>query len=205
MPTKSFLALALVFLSNRVLYAGTIVGQLDVAGFSQADRMVVFVETVPAAKIKSSKQIARLSQRGQKFRPTVLPVVQHSQIDMTNDDFVVHNIYSNSETKRFNLEEQTAWQEGAKQPSPSDLPNPVLTFEKPGMVDLHCNIHPKMAGMVLVLQNPFFAKPDEEGKFQIANVPAGTYTVKLYEMDQPMKSATVTVKAKGSVKVSFGS
>ena len=52
------------------------------------------------------------------------------------------------------------------------------------MVDVFCSIHPRMNAVVLVLQNPFFAKPTRDGSFSLDNVPPGTYQIKVYRQGE---------------------
>jgi hypothetical protein len=40
-----------------------------------------------------------------------------------------------------------------------------------------CRIHPEMEGFIVVLQNRYFAVSDRDGKFEIKDVPPGSYTV----------------------------
>ena len=42
---------------------------------------------------------------------------------------------------------------------------------------MFCHIHTDMSAFVLVLDNPFFAMPDENRRFVIDNVPEGEYTI----------------------------
>ncbi len=54
----------------------------------------------------------------------------------------------------------------------------ILQFSHPElMVPVSCNIHPWMRAWVGVLDHPFFAVTDAEGKFEIGNLPAGKYTI----------------------------
>ena len=46
---------------------------------------------------------------------------------------------------------------------------------------LSCSIHPWMTGYVLVRNTPYFAVTDEDGKFEIKNVPAGEWTFRLWQ------------------------
>ena len=59
-----------------------------------------------------------------------------------------------------------------------------------------------MEAYVLVLQNPYFARPDSNGLFRIADVPAGEYVVKAWYRGKTKKQ-TVKVPATGSVSVTF--
>jgi hypothetical protein len=55
-----------------------------------------------------------------------------------------------------------------------------VTFDKPGIVPISCDIHAHMSAYVLVFNHPYFAVVDEEGRYVIANVPVGSYTLKVW-------------------------
>ena len=48
-----------------------------------------------------------------------------------------------------------------------------VKFEQAGPVEIFCSIHPRMSGVILVLQNPFFTKPAADGGFTLRGVPPG--------------------------------
>ena len=103
------------------------------------------------------------------FIPHVLPLLRGTTVDFLNSDMVQHNVYSpDAVADNFNL---GTWLKGETRP---------FTFNKLGIASIRCNVHVDMLAYVLVLQNPYFARVDNEGKFSIANVPLGKYTVKLW-------------------------
>ena len=55
-----------------------------------------------------------------------------------------------------------------------------VTFDNPGLVKVHCNIHPDMAAYVLALNNPHFAVTDRDGLFVIPDVPDGVYQLRTW-------------------------
>ena len=69
-------------------------------------------------------------------------------------------------------------------------------------MQVFCSIHPRMNAVVVVLQNPFFAKPARDGHFSLAGVPAGTHRQALPARGAAPAKA-VTVPATGSVDVQF--
>jgi uncharacterized protein (DUF2141 family) len=78
------------------------------------------------------------------------------------------------------------------------------TFSAPEvMVPLECNVHGWMQAYVGVLPHPFFAVTGTDGKFTIANLPAGTYTVEAWHEKYGTQTATVTVAATGSKTQDF--
>jgi hypothetical protein len=60
-----------------------------------------------------------------------------------------------------------------------------------------------MAADILVLQNPFWAKPDATGHFTIDNVPPGKYTLRIFgdQLDDTQRARTFQVTSGGSVKL----
>ena len=75
-----------------------------------------------------------------------MPIVEGTTVDWPNNDDILHNVFSYSEAKPFDLDLYKA---------------PVVkhvTFDKPGRVDVFCSIHTRIDYVVLVLENPFFAK-----------------------------------------------
>ena len=52
------------------------------------------------------------------------------------------------------------------------------TFDKKEvMIPVGCDVHPWMRSYISVLDNPFFAVTDEDGKFEIKGLPAGEYEI----------------------------
>jgi len=56
-------------------------------------------------------------------------------------------------------------------------------------VRVFCNIHPTMSAVIAVVSTPYFATSRKDGRFQIANVPPGEYT--LHVMHERATPATL--------------
>jgi len=179
-----------VLATAPVVSAGTISGTVPVSGAADADRTVVYVESVPGSSFPAGH--AKMSQKGARFAPALLPVVAGSTVDMTNDDWVAHSVFSKSEAKPFDL--------GLYSPGTAKS----VAVGQAGAVEVFCSIHPRMNAVILVLQNPYFAKPNPDGSFAIENVPPGTYSLKVRSLDGEVASREVTVADSG-VEVSFSS
>jgi len=57
----------------------------------------------------------------------------------------------------------------------------TVHFDRVGISYIFCNIHPEMSAVIVVLPSPYFAIPNRQGEFSIASVPAGRYTVHVWE------------------------
>ncbi len=188
---RSTLPLAALLLAAAPASAGTIEGKLAVSGAAEADRTVVYVAQVPEATFKAPAKPPKVSQKGARFSPAVLPVVKGFAVDLTNDDWITHSVFSKSAAKPFDL---GLYPKGETK---------LVTFDKLGAVELFCSIHPRMNAVVLVLQNPHFTKPDDTGAFKLEGVPAGKHELRVYRPGAPERTLAVTVPEKGAVQASF--
>jgi plastocyanin len=135
---------------------------------------------------------AFMSQKNLVFAPHILPVVKGTTVDFTNDDTVAHNVFSPpGAATRFNL---GLYGPGVKK---------TVTFDTLGEVPLLCVVHPEMLGYVIVLQNPYFALTDTAGRFQIKNVPPGTYQLKVWDEKVEGSSQQVVVTAGKTTTAEF--
>ena len=93
--------------------------------------------------------------------PRVVAVPVGSEVDFPNDDPFYHNVFSLSRPRTFNLGRYPKGQ------------TRVVRFDKPGIVKVFCDIHSHMSAAVVVFNHPWFAIPDDEGRFEIARRSAG--------------------------------
>jgi plastocyanin len=111
------------------------------------------------------KATAVMAQRGERFEPHVLPVVQGTRVEFPNHDDVYHNVFSLSSASAFDLGR-----------FPKGQAKDVI-FRKPGLVQVFCHIHSDMSGIVLVLPNGLYAAPSKSGDYDIDGVPPGEYVI----------------------------
>jgi plastocyanin len=122
-----------------------------------------------------------LKQINQSFEPHVLGVPVGTTVEFPNMDLVYHNVFSYSKTKRFDL---GYYGKGKSR---------QVTFDKPGMVQVFCDIHSTMSAYVLVVDTPFVTQPDDSGAYSFADLPNGTYTLSVWHPDLGEQSTRVTV------------
>ncbi len=146
---------------------GGIVTLRDRGGKDKADRsgVVVYIEQLPNKKFAALKKVRSMAQRDKSFAPSVVAITKGSTVDFPNEDKFFHNVFSLSEGNTFDLGLYRAGESKS------------VTFEKTGVVDVYCNIHPNMWAQILVLDNPFFTTAGKDGSFEIAKLPPGTYSV----------------------------
>ena len=159
---------------------------------------VVFIEgpvagatNVAAKTEKVETTRSKVTQDKAQFDPHVLPIQVGTTVEWPNNDRIYHNVFSYSDARQFDL--------GLYKSGDSKS----VTFDKPGRVDVFCSIHSTMNCIVLVLENPYFAKADGKGRYTIPNVPPGKYKLKAWHERLPMQEQEITVPAEGDVKADF--
>lgn len=112
---------------------------------------------------------AQMLQKDKMFQPHILPIAVGTVVDFPNADPIFHNAFSNYEGQLFDV---SLYPPGTSR---------SVTFRKPGIVRVFCNIHPTMSAIILVLKNPYFVKVGADGSYQIPNVPPGRYELHFYD------------------------
>ena len=157
--------------------------------YTLSEKAVVYIETTGNKQhSQSAAKNSRLDQKEGMFRPLVLPIVVGSTVDFPNNDGVFHNVFSYSKSNKFDL---------GRYPKGETRQN---TFDTPGVVSVYCDIHAYMYATILVLDNPFYASPDEDGNYVIDNVPPGTYQLAFWYGKEKVDSRAVIVSG-GKVSV----
>jgi plastocyanin len=128
-------------------------------------RVVVYLEGAGPAAEDSAMPVPQVQQLDRRFMPDLVVVPVGSTVSFPNMDPIFHNIYSLSKAKSFDL---GSYDKGETR---------KVVFPKPGIVDVYCHLHPNMAATIIVTPNRWYAHPDRTGRFRIANIPAGQYTV----------------------------
>jgi plastocyanin len=139
----------------------------------------------------SRSPTAVLHQRSLKFAPQVLAVRTGTVVDFPNDDRVFHNVFSFKDGKRFDL---GIYPVGTMR---------QVTFSEPGVSRLFCNIHPNMAGYVVVVDTPWFGTSDDAGRFRITDVEPGTYTWHAWRAASPALLGKIDVRAGTVLEVAW--
>jgi galactose mutarotase-like enzyme len=71
------------------------------------------------------------------------------------------------------------------------------------MVHFKCDVHSWMSAYVGVMAHPYFAVSAGGGKFELKNLPAGTYTIEAWHEKLGTQTQQVTLGEKETKDVSF--
>jgi len=135
---------------------------------------------------------AQMAQKGMAFTPDLVAVLVGGTVEFPNLDDTYHNVFSYSKTKRFDLGRYR------KDEKPA-----VVTFDKPGAVTVHCDIHERMRGTVLVLETPYFVKTDSQGRYRLEHLPVGSYMLKAWVTERETRTRPVELKGGSVLHVDF--
>jgi len=135
---------------------------------------------------------AMIDQKGCEYLPYILAVQTGQKILVKNSDPVLHNIHP------------TPLAPGNKEENKAQVPGqPDLTFVFPSpetFLRFKCDVHPWMFAYACVVDHPWFAVTDKDGKYTIKNVPDGKYTLEAYHR----KAAPATSPATAEIEVKGG-
>ena len=130
---------------------------------------------------------ATIGQRQKAFDPHVEVVSAGSAVSFPNFDRIYHNVFSLSELARFDL---GLYRNGVSR---------SVTFTRPGVVRIYCNIHPTMSAFLVVVDGNAYAKTAADGVALLPQVTPGAYRLSVWherggerELDVVVKPGAVT-------------
>lgn len=127
----------------------------------------------------------RMVQSDERFRPRVLAAVAGQSVAFVNTDRVYHNAFSVSPARRFDV--------GKHAPGSAD----TVAFSRPGVVNVHCDIHPQETAFIVVVPNHAVVRPDSTGHFELPKLPEGRYTLHAWSPERGELKRVVNVPRKG--------
>lgn len=135
-----------------------------------AENVVVWLTPIgaePTAKFVP-KQPLVLVQHHKSFEPHLLVVPVGAVVQFPNRDPFFHNVFSLFEGKRFDL---GLYEAGTTR---------NVSFDRPGISFIFCNIHAEMSAIVVALDTPYYGISNRKGEVVIPGVPPGRYTLKTW-------------------------
>jgi plastocyanin len=155
---------------------------------------VMVLRSMDAARPVARPLDAVMNQASLQFSPHVLVVPAGSKIVFPNKDTVLHQVYSFSPTRRFDL------------PLFRGTPEPVV-FDRAGVVAVGCNIHDNMRAYIYVVEAHYFGRMDAAGGWK-TDVQPGTYSVQVWHPlardTKPILETQITVSAEPVLTVRLG-
>jgi plastocyanin len=157
-------------------------GDLLLSPQKELRNAVVWIDNPPpGAAASAPSEKVEMDQNGCVFIPRVVLVPAGGTVDFLNSDRLLHNIHATpAHNPSFNR----------TQPKSRTIP---VTFEKPEIVRINCDLHSWMVGWVVVAAHPFYAITGADGQFSFDNLPPGQYKLQIWHERLGTVPATVTV------------
>jgi len=132
-----------------------------------------------------------IDQQENVFIPRVTPVIAGTTIDILNGDEEMHNIHTRSiRNQPFNL--GTTYKQRISK-----------KFDYPEIIKLSCDIHKDSYAWIIIFEHPYFDLTNENGYFEICDIPEGTYTFQVWHEELGKQEKEVMIKAKKIEHVEF--
>lgn len=170
------------------------VGELGQSAPAPIDRSraVVYIDAAPREAFDALPAgRVRLNQRNQTFEPHLLAITVGTTVNFPNDDPMFHNVMSLARGNAFDLGRYPKGQSRS------------VRFDTPGIVPVVCDIHAHMSAYILVFSHRFFMITDADGRYAIPNLPAGTYTLKVWSELGTVDPKRITVIDGTTIDVDF--
>ena len=127
---------------------------------------VVFLKDISRGKAMDIPAPRRsLDQKQCRYEPHILLVPENGPLQMKSSDAVLHTVHMDGAAS-YNL--------------PFPFTDRTVTRNMPaaGLVNVRCNGgHAWMNAEVLVVPHPYYAVTDEDGRFELTDVPPGQYQI----------------------------
>jgi hypothetical protein len=139
------------------------------------------------------KETARIDQKDCRYHPHVFGMRVNQPLEILNSDPTLHNIHAlPKKNSEFNTGQPI---QGMKM---------THTFDKPEvMVPFKCDVHGWMNAYVGVLDHPYYAVTKDDGKFELKDLPAGTYTIEAWHEKLGATPQSVTLGPKETKEITF--
>ena len=155
---------------------------LQVSANREIRNAVVWIENPPpGAAVPARTEKVELDQKGCSFVPRVVVIPAGGTVDFLNSDRLLHNIHA---TPKHNVSFNRT------QPMGRTIP---ITFAKPEIVRIECDLHSWMTAWVVVAAHAFYAVTGADGRFAFDNLPPGEYKLQIWHERLGTVPASVTV------------
>jgi plastocyanin len=143
---------------------------------------VVWLENPPAkAASPPPADKVEVDQKACAFVPRIVLVPAGGTVDFLNSDRLLHNIHATpKDNVAFNR----------TQPKSRTIP---VTFAKPEIIHIGCDLHSWMTAWVVVTAHPFYAITGADGQFVFDDLPPGQYKLHVWHESLGSVPATAAV------------
>lgn len=122
----------------------------------------------PEPRLDPGQSSYKLVQKDKQFHPHLLIIPVGAKVEFPNSDPFFHNVFSLFDGKRFDL---GLYEAGSTR---------SISFSRPGVSYIFCNIHPEMSAIIIALKTPYYGVSTPSGEISIPEVPPGRYRMEVW-------------------------
>lgn len=167
--TGTFAAIAWLAIASVPALAGSLTVRIvDARGHPISDAVVTLKSEGAAVPLPRARNGYQVTQQDTQFHPFVTVVPVGTTVAFPNMDPFKHHVYSFSSAKRFELKlfarDQTR----------------SVTFDRPGVVAIGCNIHDSMSAYIFVTDTVWSARSGANGMVVFRDTPAHAFNLQVW-------------------------
>lgn len=191
---RACIALTLAWAARVVEAQGSVSGRvtmLERPGARTTDlaSAVVWLEPADGPAAAAPPATGQILMESRTYSPRVQVVTTGSTVGFPNRDPFRHNVFSKSGPREFDL---GLYPRGETRSA---------VVREPGVYPVFCNIHARMVAFIVAVPSAHWAQPGADGRFTIAGVPGGRWTVRAWHERGGQRSSALEVPAGGLADV----
>jgi plastocyanin len=157
------------------------------ASVDELSRVAVYLE---APGLSAGKSLhLEMKQHNRQFEPDILLVPTGSTVSFPNGDPIFHNVFSFSKAKEFDLGYYPSGQ------------SRTLRFDKPGIAQIYCHLHPNMSSAIVVVPGTWYGQPEADGNLVFSEIPGGDYKIIAWHRSAGFLGRRIHVPENGSIDI----
>ncbi len=154
---------------GRLAQFGTVEGTIRILNVRAAGAVVYLIAERHSGYTRAPEPPV-IDQLNLRFVPRVLVVLPGTTVEFRNSDPLLHNVFGpGGPGPRFDLGTYPRNERRSHR------------FDEHGAHVILCHVHPEMVAYVVAVPTPYHAVVDEAGHFRIEEVPAGRYTLRVWQ------------------------
>ncbi len=155
--------------------------------------VLVYVKEGVGGNYPSPAQPVTLDQKGCQYSPHIFGIQVGQPLRILNSDGTLHNIHALPKLNaEFNIGQ------------PFQKMETIKKFDKPEVpVRFKCDVHKWMGAYCAVLNHPFFATTNDQGTFEIKNLPPGNYVIEAWHEKYGAQTQSLTVSGPETKTLDF--
>jgi plastocyanin len=153
---------------------------------------VVTITDIARGEPMKPENAVLFDQKGCEYVPHVIAFPAGSTVKVLNSDGILHSIHTESSINPV-----------VDMAQPGFKKTLSVVIAQPEAIRVTCDAHNWMEGWWYAVGNPYYAVTDAKGDFTIANVPPGSYTLRVWQEKLGEISHKVTVLSGAPVTADF--